>query len=274
MKRQASKGDIIQELATDGDRVTKKPNVDPFAGNGFKVVSKLGDGASGKVWEVYNETTDEHFAVKEMKSMESYNHELDMMIELSKNKIGPKFISCFTTGFPADKGFIVMELWEGHLEWNERLNRKMLYKLRKQIDKMHKLGLIHGDIVERNILVKRENGKVVDVTLTDFGWTREATFYKKFSDEKLQSLASYKERLQKLNEEKAKLEMDIKQEFGPLSTKLVDIYLYMTTERGTMSYIEEVGLGTVLIEPEHIDEALYRHLEYLHRHKIKCPIGD
>ena len=64
---------------------------------------------------------------------------------------------------------MVTEEWGGELLRGECLTVNQIQKLKTQIDKIHARGEVHGDIFMKNVRVKRNNGKIVDVTLNDFG---------------------------------------------------------------------------------------------------------
>jgi serine/threonine protein kinase len=92
-------------------------------------------------------------------------------IEISKlfsaHGIGPRFIDAWICD---NIVLIVSELWDDQLKPGICIEVHLLKKLTDQICKMHALGYVHGDIFEKNILVRyNERGELIDITLADFG---------------------------------------------------------------------------------------------------------
>jgi len=98
--------------------------------------------------------------------------ETNLIKELSRNGVGPIFYDAWvckpSIGYPF--GCVITELWDGELLPTDCLPDDLIVKLEIQINTIHDLGYIHGDIFTKNILVKRDSRKnVTDVTLNDFG---------------------------------------------------------------------------------------------------------
>ena len=90
-----------------------------------------------------------------------------------KYNIGSKFVGF---GFCEDDniGIIISELWSGSLagkgEQSPCISKKLTDKLEKEIEIIGSLGLVHGDILPKNVLVRKDkDGHITDATLTDFG---------------------------------------------------------------------------------------------------------
>lgn len=89
------------------------------------------------------------------------------------------------------------EKWDGELPIDVCLPEELLQKLCNEIEKLHSLGYVHGDILEKNVLVRKNQGQIVDATLSDFGtvdndWSRRPDRVKTFYDyHKLSGLAYY-----------------------------------------------------------------------------------
>lgn len=100
-----------------------------------------------------------------------------MLVKLLSKKynIGAGLIGAWRCG--NETGLIVTELWDGDLQLDTQPNvnpscitKKLINKLKTQIKTLHDIGYVHGDILPKNILVKKNNqGVVTDVTLSDFG---------------------------------------------------------------------------------------------------------
>lgn len=98
-----------------------------------------------------------------------------------KYGIGPKFIARWEcNNFGTQYGFIVTEKWDKTLyeiltskSTKQICEAKFIQKLYEQVQNIHKEGLIHSDILPKNILVKlNSKQEIADVTLADFGLMR------------------------------------------------------------------------------------------------------
>jgi len=105
----------------------------------------------------------------------SFDDEVKITTLFDKYHIGPKFFGSWKCENRI--GFIVTELWDGVLPEvsYDILSEPLLEKLNMQIEKIHQLGYIHGDILPKNVLVKYNDNKteIIDVTLTDFNLTNK-----------------------------------------------------------------------------------------------------
>jgi serine/threonine protein kinase len=150
------------------------------------------------------------YAVKMMRTQNVNKEEIAIIKELSGLGIGAKFIDsweCDPADFQAplldqpvmdeDSSSITMivsEKWDSQLPFDTCIDPKILVKLCGEIQTLHELGLVHGDILEKNILVKTKDGKIVDATLTDFGtvdtveaWKKDPNRIKDFIEYQLMS---------------------------------------------------------------------------------------
>lgn len=152
---------------------------------GYKFKDPLGTGTCGTVYSakspkavVAKEPNLDIVAIKVqmVEDEETFKKELDLTKFASSLDIGPNFIDSWISN--DNVGFIVTEKWDDSLEGYRQRNPKMKYvqtflllKLKKMIDTLHETGLVHSDILEKNILVKfdKETGKLTDLVLTDFG---------------------------------------------------------------------------------------------------------
>lgn len=98
---------------------------------------------------------------------------------LFKMSIGPHFVAVAAWKCE-DVGFLVMEKWDGTLRPSDKLSKKALIgKLEDQVGKLKGMGLVHGDILHKNILVRRDSsGNVKDVTsmATKEAWQADIPF--------------------------------------------------------------------------------------------------
>lgn len=97
--------------------------------------------------------------------------EAKIIKRLSELDVGPRFFDAWICKLPSGIifGCLVIEIWDGELQPNECLTLPQIVKVEAQIKKIHALGDMHGDIFLKNVLVKRDKGTIVDVTLNDFG---------------------------------------------------------------------------------------------------------
>ena len=86
--------------------------------------------------------------------------------QLADIDVGPEFFDAWICELPTGLifGCVVTEMWSGELLRDECLTENQISKLETQIKKIHARGEVHGDIFLKNVLVKRKNGKIVDVT--------------------------------------------------------------------------------------------------------------
>ena len=108
-------------------------------------------------------------------NFKNINNEIKLTREMSNLGVGPKFheaFYCFNNN--NSSLYIVLEyMTEGSLEqWKLKTGKQLPSDLKKDLkDKLnlvHKNGIYHLDIAERNILLSNKNGKL-EVYLGDFG---------------------------------------------------------------------------------------------------------
>ena len=165
--------------------------VSPAATKGFRFSRILGSGTSGTVYEAFPPGKSTHrggVAIKVQKADdESFADETRLARQMSKLGVGPRVLD----SWEADGvGFLVTDQWDMSL-WDYFHKQKQLgivpslpphlvFKLEVLIRRLHEAGIVHGDILEKNILVrtaptadlKRSEGvnpPAVDIVLTDFG---------------------------------------------------------------------------------------------------------
>lgn len=145
---------------------------------GYELKKYLGRGGYGSVAKACLKDNC-NYAVKLMRSSKVNANELNAIKELSERGIGAKFIDAWECGAGdiPDSPFdlkpvtlIVSEKWDGELPPNVCLDERILLKLCKEIKTLHELGYVHGDILEKNILIKKRKSKIIDATLSDFGF--------------------------------------------------------------------------------------------------------
>lgn len=121
------------------------------------------------------------FDSKDSDNINDWHKEVKLTKLLNEHNIGAKIAGSWL----CDKeGFIVSELWDGDLKNYECPPRNLVRKLKTEIETLHGLGYVHGDILPKNILVKRDQrGRIIDATLSDFGTVDTPQNWKKSEKE-------------------------------------------------------------------------------------------
>lgn len=149
---------------------------------GYKFTDVLGSGTSGTVYKAKSPKKgkgQEHVAIKVLFSDENFWPEVELAQEMSELGVGPQFIDAWEA---EGLGFLATDKWDTSLrdyqhlknlpyKSNQPIPPHIIYKLKVMINNLHKAGYVHGDILEKNILVQVDpkTGKITDIVLTDFG---------------------------------------------------------------------------------------------------------
>ena len=152
---------------------------------GYNIKKYIASGSYGEVHEVYKLRDDYKYVLKIQYYKDGYT-KLDREEKITKLfqslGIGPKvlmFLRCNKkVENPKKKGdgaiynrhFTIMDEWSGELSVDDKLDSKLVRKVLKQIETIHSLGYVHGDLKRGNVFVNRDaKGNVVDITIADFG---------------------------------------------------------------------------------------------------------
>jgi len=116
---------------------------------------------------------------KTQQAVADWKKEVDFTITFNKHGFGSKITDAWlcanetVEGSEVKKklfGIFAAEKWDGELHDDECPSSDIIEKLENQVKIIHGMGLVHGDIFPKNVLVKRNwFGTVVDATLSDFG---------------------------------------------------------------------------------------------------------
>ena len=159
--------------------------------NGYELQNFLAGGTFGAVYKSCSPDGDCNYVVK-IQDLNDSDRKVEWETEVETTKlldsynIGSKFIGAWFCD--EDKiGFIVSELWSGSLapegEIAPCLPTKLIDKLMKEIKTINELKLVHGDILPKNVLVKKDyRGNIIDATVTDFGSVQSIKQWKKDQD--------------------------------------------------------------------------------------------
>ena len=104
-------------------------------------------------------------------AQKDWENEVKLTQTLNKNGIGSKMARAWICDEDEQKlGIFASEKWDGDLQSNECPSLNIIEKIEDQITALHKMGLVHGDILPKNVLVKRDDdGNITDATISDFG---------------------------------------------------------------------------------------------------------
>jgi hypothetical protein len=105
-----------------------------------------------------------------------WRKEVELNIKFNEYDIGPKIAAAWICNDERQKqifGIFAAEIWDGNLgagDVDKCPPTHLINKLETQIKTIHKLGYVHGDIMPKNVLIRKDkNGTITDVTITDFG---------------------------------------------------------------------------------------------------------
>ena len=153
----------------------------------YKVLHGLGSGAFGSVYLV--EKNGKKYAIKVIDinfnnlyvsvsdNLKTIKNEIEITKKMGEMNIGPKLYDSYICEPNINKlsAFMVMEwMTEGSLgNWlqNNKLTKKQHETIVQKIEKMHKLGYIHADLHDNNILVTKNKSKV-EFFIGDFGLSK------------------------------------------------------------------------------------------------------
>jgi eukaryotic-like serine/threonine-protein kinase len=151
----------------------------------YHLVRRIHDGQNSRVWEVYDEVTAEHLAMKIFKDgapidkrmRKSLKHEWVVARQLEH----PNIIQLFRFAEDIDSAYIIMEMFLSHNIKERLLSRQQAFleqhargimiQICEAVAFMHGKGWVHRDIKPANILVSKRGG----VRLIDFGLAVRAT---------------------------------------------------------------------------------------------------
>ena len=171
LERRKGVKDIFDIKQAIGEAVYKK------CFKGYEIQRIIGKGGTGTILLACKEECDyvaKHIFIKDETDEERFTREAELTRKMSDENIGPKFYGFWRC---EDAGIIILEKWDGELDKNVCINIELINKLQTQVKDLHDMGYIHADIMEKNVLVKKEGKEIIDITLTDFGLTYEKEYF-------------------------------------------------------------------------------------------------
>jgi len=157
----------------------------------YELKEKLGEGAYGSVYKVYQKTTNYIRAVKAIKKKSVYKNEFMNEMEVLKTVDHPNIIKLFDCYYDNLFYYMVEEYCSGgdlfdyikkEKYFTERKASIIFKQLLSAINYLHKKNIVHRDIKPDNIVFIKTKNNIIFIKLIDFG-TSTAFKGKKLSQE-------------------------------------------------------------------------------------------
>lgn len=147
----------------------------------YRIVKRIGAGSFGKVYKAISPSNIE-VAVKlvDLKDTEfdEFQREYGLTSFLAERGVGPQIIGGWHIKSDGnDVGVIVSDLWDTTLgDFMDKSDKRTVPKnavndIEKELTTMHRLGFVHLDLHEDNVLVRLDSKKrkIEKATICDFG---------------------------------------------------------------------------------------------------------
>lgn len=116
----------------------------------------------------------EKYKDRKAMSVEKFTYEVNMLYNMGKSGIAPKLYKYFidNNSYEIHYGFIVMEKMHMSIKdilLKRDLNNDEMDEILRKIEKLHKIGIKHGDLKASNICVDIDNkGKIKKIKIIDW----------------------------------------------------------------------------------------------------------
>lgn len=133
----------------------------------------IGSGAFGKVYEAYNWSNGEKFAIKEIQKVPLCKNEAKIMMSLNH----PCIVKLIEAAETTNAWYIRMNYFDGG-SLHSRLDRGILdekeakfyfYQISKGVEYLHGLNIVHRDLKPKNMVLKSANAPYTLLKIIDFG---------------------------------------------------------------------------------------------------------
>lgn len=148
----------------------------------YQIISVIGEGNNGTVYQGFDSDTREQVALKavDKSKLNDTNREFILQCFINEAKVGrvlrhPNVVAVYDYQEDGDYCFLAMDYIDGvslkqYLNQNKPLAENDIIKLASQLldglDAVHKQGIVHRDIKLDNLLVTSDNGQLL---ISDFG---------------------------------------------------------------------------------------------------------
>lgn len=166
------KGRLINKSELRGKDINKVYEI-------LKEGGYIHEGTYGVVYQACDTEKNCNYVIKiqiieDEDDLKTWRKEVEIMIKFNEYGIGPHVSAAWTcTDGTRLFGIFAAEKWDGNLgdgDVEKCPPKHLIDKLESQIKTIHKLGYVHGDIMPKNVLVKKDSkGNITDLTITDFG---------------------------------------------------------------------------------------------------------
>jgi serine/threonine protein kinase len=151
----------------------------------YHLVRRIHDGQNSRVWEVYDEVSEEHVAMKVLGDAMATDKDLRKSLrhewQVARKLEHPNIIHCLRFVEDKETAYIVMELFASRnikerilsrqKEFLHKRARNIMQQVGEGLAAMHAAGWVHRDVKPANILVDSDG----DVRLIDFGLAEPLT---------------------------------------------------------------------------------------------------
>ncbi len=168
---------------------TNRSQVGSVIGNSYELISQLGEGGMGAVYEARHIAMPKFYAVKILKQELNNDPDFRLRFEQEAKTASilnhPHLVSIYDYGTTIDgESYLVMDFIAGHsladrLKTIKRIDQEEAVKIFMQIcdclSHAHGLGIIHRDLKPSNVMIVDLNQTVDSVKIVDFGIAKMAS---------------------------------------------------------------------------------------------------